>query len=161
MTKSKERANQYFIDPAVAGCTYSLLHKAVQVGCGPIVEDLLRAGADVNATDNKGQTTLHWLAAGASSAMHTAIASKRAHLPRMALQTIVCTWPDRGQLACSHCPLLGSARSPGDGDRARRTPASLLEWRPRGVKIGCCASSHPLACISRDPAGGQRQCGCS
>ncbi|KAI8464661.1 MAG: ankyrin repeat-containing domain protein [Monoraphidium minutum] len=36
---------------------------AVQVGCLPIVEELLRAGADVGARDAEEQTPLHWACA--------------------------------------------------------------------------------------------------
>lgn len=35
--------------------------QAVQVGCQPIVEELLRAGAGVDSRDNNGATPLHWV----------------------------------------------------------------------------------------------------
>jgi ankyrin repeat protein len=63
LTKEKQSPNQTFSDPKEQGLSYSLLHKAVEVGSSGIVAALLAADADVNAADSRGRTPLHWVAA--------------------------------------------------------------------------------------------------
>lgn len=63
LNKERKSPNQHFSDPKEQGLSYSLLHKAVEVGSSGIVGALLAAGADVNAADSTGRTPLHWVAA--------------------------------------------------------------------------------------------------
>ncbi len=62
LVKDKEKPTQRYSDPTCHGASYTLLHKAVDVGNEAIVAALIKAGADVNAGDEKGATPLHWLA---------------------------------------------------------------------------------------------------
>jgi ankyrin repeat protein len=68
-----QSSNQSFADPKEQGLSYSLLHKAVEVGSLEIISALLAAGADVNAPDTRGRTPLHWLASSTDAgAVNTA-----------------------------------------------------------------------------------------
>lgn len=71
---SQHGANQRYCDPKEQGLTYTLLHKAVEVGCAEVVSVLLAAGADVNAADSRGRAPLHWLADCSSSSEHMGVA---------------------------------------------------------------------------------------
>eukprot|EP00775_Hariotina_reticulata_P012339 gene12339-12472_t len=71
--KKKEKPDQRYVDPKQQGYSYTLLHKAVQVGSPEIVTALLKAGADVNSRDSKGRTCLHWLSS-LNTAAHVQVA---------------------------------------------------------------------------------------
>lgn len=62
LTRGEVTPSQQFADPKAAGCRYSLLHAAVDVGCREVAALLLRAGANTNAVDSAGRTPLHWAA---------------------------------------------------------------------------------------------------
>lgn len=59
----KEGVNQKVIKDLKEGkASWSLLHEAVSCGFPPVVEALVKAGADANAPDWKKDTPLHWCA---------------------------------------------------------------------------------------------------
>lgn len=74
-THSAQCITRRYSDPSAAGASYTLLHKAVEVGSDPIIAALLKAGADVHAGDHNGAGLLHWLAAFRDEA-HLKIAGK-------------------------------------------------------------------------------------
>jgi ankyrin repeat protein len=73
LKKNKDKPNPKFTDPSKQEYSYTLLHKAVEVGDPDILAAFFKAGVDLNSKDSAGCTPLHWCA-DRSTAVHHKVA---------------------------------------------------------------------------------------